>query len=273
MPSISNVMVPRAIADVRRAFPNLLIEVDILKIEEAIDYLLLRKGELVAVSHKLDHPMLVFEALAKGRLKCIVPQGHPLARREQVAAGEIVKYPLIGIDPNDPYGRIMAGIFSSHDLTYEVTIRARFGTTVCALVTNGLGVAIIDEFTLAGGNWPGVRAIEIREPTEFQTYVAYRKDATLSSHGIRFVAALRRHMEGWVRTRDPTDWAPRRAPRTRAKKVTLGFLIILTHQLVSQSDGHQRHLVQSIAESAERLPSCTLILLQGDRQAGRRLHR
>jgi DNA-binding transcriptional LysR family regulator len=218
VPSISNVMVPRAIADVRRAFPNLLIEVDILKIEEAIDYLLLRKGELTAVSHKLDHPMLVFEPLAKGRLKCVVPQGHPLALREQVSAGEIVKYPLIGIDPNDPYGRIMAGIFSSHDLTYEVTIRARFGTTVCALVTNGLGVAIIDEFTLVGDNWPGVRAIEIREPTEFQTYVAYRKDATLSSHCAGFVTALRRHMEALVPPPDLHETGPHRAQSRAPRK-------------------------------------------------------
>ena len=51
-------MVPRAIADVRKAFPNLLIEIDILKIEEAVDYLLLGKGELVAMSCKIDHPML-----------------------------------------------------------------------------------------------------------------------------------------------------------------------------------------------------------------------
>ncbi len=213
VPSIAAVMVPLAIADVRGKFPNLLIDVDILKIEEAIDYLLLGKGEAVAVSHKLDHPMLTFEPLAKGRLKCIVPRDHPLARRERVSADEIVEYPLIGIDPNDPYGRIMAGIFSNHALSYQVTIRARFGSTVCALVTNGLGVAIVDEFTLAGGNWPGVRAIEIGEPTEFQTYVAYRKDATLSSYCLRFVASLRSHMERLVTPQAPRVAAagPRRA--------------------------------------------------------------
>ena len=77
-------MVPRAIADLRKAFPNLLIEVDILKIEDAVDYLLLGKGEVVALSYKLDHPMLAVEPLARGRLKCIVPEGHPLARRTRV---------------------------------------------------------------------------------------------------------------------------------------------------------------------------------------------
>lgn len=196
VPSIANVMVPRAIADVRKAFPNLLIEIDILKIEDAIDYLLLGKGELVAMSYKIDHPMLTFEPLARGRLKCIVPEGHQLAPLASVTAEQIVKYPLIGVDPNDPYGRIMTGIFAAQALHYEVAIRARFGSTVCALVTQGLGIAVIDEFTLAGDYWPNIRALDIAESPAFQTYVAHRKDAALSSFGECFVTALRRQMEG-----------------------------------------------------------------------------
>jgi DNA-binding transcriptional LysR family regulator len=157
------------------------------------------------MSYKFDHPMLAFEPLARGRLKCIVPDGHPLSQRARVTAEDIVKYPLIGVDPNDPYGRIMTGIFTSHALNYEVTIRARFGSTVCALVTLGLGVAVIDEFTLAGGNWPKIRALDIVEPTTFQTYVVHRRDAALSSYGERFVAALRGHMEAVA--------SPARTPR------------------------------------------------------------
>jgi DNA-binding transcriptional LysR family regulator len=188
-------MVPSAIAQVRQKYPNLLIDVDILKIEEAIDYLLLGKGEVVAVSYKYDHPMLAFEPLAKGRLLCIVPDGHALARLERVPAAEIVKHPLIGIDPSDPYGRIMAGIFNERSLSYEVTIKARFGSTVCALVSRGLGIAVIDEFTVAGGNWPGIRPVPIVESTEFQTYIAFRKDAILSSYCEYFIGALRSQME------------------------------------------------------------------------------
>ncbi len=201
VPSIANAMVPRAIADVRKAFPNLLIDIDILKLEDAVDYLLLGKGELVVLSSKTEHPMLTHAPLARGRLKCIVPEGHALARRSRVTAEEIVEYPLIGVDPNDPYGRIMAGIFASHALPYEVTIRARFGSAVCALVTQGLGIAIIDEFTLAADNWPKIRALDIIESTVFQTYVVHRKDVSLSSYGARFVVALRSHMETTARLR------------------------------------------------------------------------
>jgi DNA-binding transcriptional LysR family regulator len=201
VPSIANVMVPRAIADLRRALPNLLIDIDILKIEDAIDYLLLGKGELVALSSMLDHSMLAFEPLARGRLKCVVPEGHPLASRARVSAAEIVQYPLIGVDPNDPYGRIMAGVFAGLALHYEVTIRARFGSTVCALVSQGLGIAIVDEFTLAANQWPRIRPLDIAEPTVFQTYIVHRKDMALSTHATRFIAALRSQMEATTRQR------------------------------------------------------------------------
>jgi len=216
VPSIANIMVPRAIADVRTAYPNLLIEADILKIEDAVDYLLLGKGELVAMSSKVDHPMLGCEPLARGRLKCVVPETHPLARRSRIAAAEIVKYPLIGVDPNDPYGRIAAELFSRQALPYEVTIRARFGSTVCALVAYGLGIAIIDEFTLAEDFWPKIRVLDIAEPTAFQTYVLHRKDVALSSYCMRFVSALRKHMEA-VAAR-PARRAPAGGARPSRKK-------------------------------------------------------
>ncbi len=210
VPSIANVMVPRAIADVRRTFPNLLIDVDILKIEDAVDYLLLGKGELVALSSTFEHPMLTFQPLARGRLKCIVPLGHPLAERPRVSAKDIAGHPLIGVDPNDPYGRIMANLFASHSLHYNVTIRARFGSTVCALVAQGLGIAIIDEFTLAAHQWPSIRALDIAEPTAFETYIVHRKDAAPSSYGARFVSALRHQMQALSASKAPARPARRK---------------------------------------------------------------
>ncbi|HKU06967.1 MAG TPA: LysR family transcriptional regulator [Bradyrhizobium sp.] len=194
VPSISQVMVPRAIARVRRRYPALRIDVNILKIEEAVDYLLLDRGDCVAMSYRLNHPSLDFLPLASGELFCIVPAGHELARRRQVSAADIIKYPLIGIDPNDPYGRIMAEIFARKKLDYDITIRARFGTTVCALVKAGLGIAIIDQFTVAHGGYPGVELLRITEPTKFETYIAVKRGAPLSLHVEHFIECLRSEM-------------------------------------------------------------------------------
>jgi DNA-binding transcriptional LysR family regulator len=208
VPSIANVMAPLAIERVRRRHPDLIIDINILKIEEAIDYLLLGKGEVVAISSRFDHPSLTFELLASGELFCIVAEGHPLAERETISAAEIVRYPLIGIDPNDPYGRIMADIFRQRGLPYTIMIRARFGTTVCALVKAGLGIAVIDQFTVAHGAVSGLKLLRIEEPTRFDTFIVRKAGSTLSSFAETFVDALRTEMRATVLPPEPLRQKP-----------------------------------------------------------------
>lgn len=195
VPSISHVMVPRAIERVRKTYPQLVIDIDILKIEEAIDYLLLGKGEVVAMSYRLEHPALAFEPLAGGRLYCIVPQDHALARRSAISAREIARHPLIGIDPNDPYGRILSDIFREQGITYEIAIRARFGSTVCSLVRAGLGIAVIDQFTIADGSFPGIHVLPIEEDPRFETWVAMKAGNPLSMFAVSFIQFLRQEMQ------------------------------------------------------------------------------
>jgi DNA-binding transcriptional LysR family regulator len=118
-----------------------------------------------------------------------------LAAKTQISAREIAAHPLIGIDPRDPYGRILANIFARARLHYQVPIKARVGVTVCALVRRNLGIGVIDEFTLAEQNSFGLRVIPIEEDTTFHTFVAFRNDATLSSVAEFFIAALRMRMK------------------------------------------------------------------------------
>jgi DNA-binding transcriptional LysR family regulator len=196
VPSIAHAMVPRAVALLKKTYPDVRLNIELLKIEEAIDFLLLGRGELVCMSYRFDHPMIEFLPLAKGELVCLAHRDHPLAARQEVSAEEIVHHPLIGIDPNDPYGAIMASIFDRKKLRSEIVIRARFGTTVMQLVRENLGVAVLDSFTVDGLDREHDRlaVIPLRERPRFDTYIARRADAELSSYGSKFVALLRQVM-------------------------------------------------------------------------------
>ena len=194
VPSIAQGMMPRAIAAVRRRYADLRMNVEILKIEEAIDYILIGRGECVAMSYRLDHPSIRFEPLAAGHLVCVTANDHELAGRGSVRASEIVAHPLIGIEPTDPYGRIMAEIFEREGLPYDVIVKARFGSTVAALVAQGLGIAVLDVFTAADLPRDRLAVVPIEENTRFETFVASRAGAVLSSFAQRFVEELRREM-------------------------------------------------------------------------------
>ncbi len=73
-------------------------------------------------------------------------------------------------------------------------IRARFGMTVSALVKEGLGIAVIDQFTVADGGMRGLKVLPIIEPTIFETFVAVKADRALSRYANAFIGLLRAEM-------------------------------------------------------------------------------
>lgn len=196
VPSIAHVMVPRAAAALKKQFPDIRLNIELLKIEEAIDFLMLGRGELVCMSYRFEHPSIEFLPLAQGSLTCIVGADDPLASKDTISPEEIAGHPLIGIDPKDPYGNIMTRIFESCGLEYEIAIRARFGTTVVQLVKQGMGMAVIDRFTVADDLDPGsgIAVLPISANTAFETYVAVRKDLELSGFAEKFLTMLRAEM-------------------------------------------------------------------------------
>ena len=56
-------------------------------------------------------------------------------------------------------------------------------------------IAVIDQFSVAHGGIPGVRLLEIQEPTRFETFIAVKRGAPLSPYATHFIETLRAEME------------------------------------------------------------------------------
>ena len=77
MPSIAQFIAARAVMQIRKRFPELYIDLNVLKIEETVDYLLLERGEFVAASYRFDHPSLDFRPIGVGRARGDRARGTP----------------------------------------------------------------------------------------------------------------------------------------------------------------------------------------------------
>ncbi len=203
-PSVAQFIVARAVVSIRRRFPELYIDLNVLKIEETVDYLLLERGELVAMSYAFEHPSLDFAELGAGELVAVVPDGHALAGRARVSVRELAREPMIGVSAADPYGAILARPFAPAGVEYRLSIRARFAQTVVSLVRHGLGVAVIDEFSVAGVYMPGLTRIPLEETTEIRIFGITKKNRSLSAYADFAMARLRDELRSAVRHR---PWA------------------------------------------------------------------
>lgn len=190
VPSIAAAMMPDAIGEMLKRHPKLGIEFDIVKYEEAMRYLDDRRGEAVAMSYQLDDIAgLTCEALGQARLCCIVPPGHELARRSgPIDPKELLKYRLIGIDASDRYGAALAGVMNTHRYaaqlaapiiaagdTYDPSIKVRFAASIISLVKRKLGIAIIDEFSIAGQE-AGLVKLNFSKPHFIVAHVVYKRE-------------------------------------------------------------------------------------------------
>ena len=194
-PSIAQFIAARAIRSVRSRFPDLMIDLNILKIEETSDYLLLERGEMVFMSSPFDTSALVSTPLAKGRIVAIVPEGHELAQQEVVSVHDLMHFPFIGVDINDPYGEILARPFREAGLEPRHTMRGRFAQTTVSLVRHGLGVAIIDEFSVAEVYMPGLVRRPLKEEASITAWCVQKRGRTLSSFAEHTIERFRHELQ------------------------------------------------------------------------------
>lgn len=180
-PSVAQFIAARALRTIRGRYPDLYIDLNILKIEETADYLLLERGEFVIMSSPAHNAGIQSEKLAHGRMVAILPEGHPLTERDVVSVHDLAREPLIGIDPSDPYGRIVSRPFREAGIDIRHSVRGRFAQTVVSLVRHGLGVALIDEFSVAEVYMPGVVRKPIVEETFIDIYAVTKKGRVLSN--------------------------------------------------------------------------------------------
>ncbi|NAZ18013.1 LysR family transcriptional regulator, partial [Glutamicibacter soli] len=118
--------------------------------------------------------------LAEARLVAILPEGHPLATRKVISVHDLADQPLIGVDLNDPYGAKLAAPFIAAGIQPVHSMRGRFAQTVVSLVRHGLGVALIDAFSVAEVYMPGLVRRPLAEPSGVTVYVAHKKGRALS---------------------------------------------------------------------------------------------
>ncbi len=180
-PSIAQFIAARATRSVRHRYPDLFIDLNILKIEETLDYLLLERGEFVIVSSPVENPGIENTKIAEGEIVAILPEGHRLASQDAVSVTDLADEELIGVEPTDPYGTSLAQPFRNAGLDPVFSMRGRFAQTLVSFVRHGLGVALIDEFSVAEVYMPGLVRLPLVDTETISIYVAARKGRVMSN--------------------------------------------------------------------------------------------
>lgn len=190
-PSLGRFVIPNVIAALRTEFATLAVKLDILSVSQIIEYVAFGQGECACTIFPIEHPQIETETFASGCLVCAAPLGHRLTRLAQLGAREIAEEPLIGFEPNTPHGKVVQAFFTRAGITPEFRSIVRFAESACALAEHGGGLALVDEFTMAGNAFPKLAAIRMKVREPFRIYLHRSAQQPLSIVGRRFREILR----------------------------------------------------------------------------------
>jgi DNA-binding transcriptional LysR family regulator len=149
-PSLARNLVPAALVGFRKRFPESLIHVDTLSLSDVVDYLALGRGECFLSIVPIEHKAIELRPLWPGRLVCLLPAGHRLAKRQRIEVSALEGEALILGDAETHYGTMVREVLQSGGCIPTVSMIVRVAETAIGMVAHNLGSAILDEFTAMG---------------------------------------------------------------------------------------------------------------------------
>ena len=105
-------------------------------------------------------------ALLQADEVAVLPGGHALLAKRVLRPKDFAQQRFISLAPSDPYRQLIDGMFDEHGVRRQLGIEATSALSVCSLVRQGLGVAIVNPLTaleLAGPDLH-IRALSISIP-------------------------------------------------------------------------------------------------------------
>jgi DNA-binding transcriptional LysR family regulator len=155
-PSLGQWLMPRAIAEFGRRFPDVRIILRTLLPEVLLQAILTQQVELGVAFLEDTHPNVQVRPLYENRLVAALPSGHPLAAHEVLHVRELHDQPFIGFASDIPFGQLVRTLCQDTGCTLQVKVEVQLAHVAHALVQAGVGIALIDELTANGPIWPNV---------------------------------------------------------------------------------------------------------------------
>ncbi len=157
-PALASSLVPEAIRQFRETRPRAQVGVQSIVNDAVVEQVVNHGAEIGLVLAPVEDASTLAEDLCVSDLVCAMPPGHPLAGHDAISAQDVAAYPLISFSRHLPIGSLIEGFFRRAGLRRMVAVDVAQSFTACALARAGVGITLVDRFSLLGGGFPGLVA-------------------------------------------------------------------------------------------------------------------
>ncbi|MPT01967.1 MAG: LysR family transcriptional regulator [Pseudomonas sp.] len=185
--SLSTVVIPIALAQLKRESPSLTIEWQTSLMNEMPNQILSKKVDLSIAALPVVHDHLVSQPFMRGRMVAVMPADHPLAQEPALTLQQLVGHALLLFRPDMPFGRLLAHEIQRRGLHLESLLSFTNANEAVALVKQGMGMTLIDEFVAQDS---GLEVVPLAEDIHFDISFVYSRFEPPSQASLHLMRVL-----------------------------------------------------------------------------------
>jgi DNA-binding transcriptional LysR family regulator len=189
--SITEALLPATIARLRTVIPKLQIEVMAMPTQQVVEHVAQRRADIGLVYDPSDHAQVEAEDLCEAEAVCAVPSGHHLASRPTLSPADLEGTPLIGYRTDTFVGARFIAALRASGSRRDFDVVTNYTHLSLRLVSNNVGVAVVDPFTLHGGAAENITAVPFRPLIPMRVRTLRARERPRSAPALAFMRALR----------------------------------------------------------------------------------
>lgn len=178
LPALAHALVPHALRQLAGLAPQALVSVHPLESPWLEQALAEQRYDLGLSESEEAPPGVASQTLLRTSEVAVVPEGHALCAKRQLEVHDFEGERFISLAVNDPYRQAIDAWFAEHGVQRKLQLETESASAICAMVRQGLGVAIVNPLTALECSGNGLQVRPLQTAIAFQVNLMLPQIAT-----------------------------------------------------------------------------------------------
>lgn len=195
LPSIALDALPSTVSQFLRTHRDVRFDLQTIHHEDLLRKLYERETDVAVAYEVPPGATLGHLPLGAGELVVLYREADLPDAPERIDLADLAGRPLISMSESGPIGHLFAAEVQRLDLALDEVVSARTFHIATALVRQGVGLTVVDNFTALASLSPGLAMRPLATPLTFTVNAMFLRDRPPTSLGTQFLKALARKIE------------------------------------------------------------------------------
>jgi DNA-binding transcriptional LysR family regulator len=196
IPTLGGLALPRAIAAFLKSRPQVRLGFEVRPRRDIVQRIATQRADLGFAFLAEEHANVVSTTLCAGRVACIVPAGDPLAGRAVITPADLRGRTVVAYSEEQGLRPILDTALAGARTRFQSVVEVGWVANAWALVSEGVGVALVDDFSQLQDVYPGVVMRPFEPVIPIMAEVLQPRSKPLSRLAGEFVKTVRAVLAG-----------------------------------------------------------------------------